>query len=227
MARAWIAGKPVALERALTEAAGLLAASRCPLVTGLGTDVAGARAAIALAERIGAVVDHMNAEILLRDLAVVREAGMMLTTPNEARLRADTLLLVGPSLETDAPELAQWLGLDDPSRQRAILRLCPRHAATPIRGETRVGRDADQLPVLLAALRAQLAGRAVGKAAVSAKALADLATQLKAARFGVAVWSARDLDVLAIEMLCGIVSDLNAHTRFTGFPIAPDDSAVR
>jgi len=225
MARAWIAGKPVALERALTEAAGLLAASRCPLVTGLGTDIAGARAAIALAERIGAVVDHMNAEILLRDLAVVREAGMMLTTPNEARLRADTLLLVGPSLETDAPELAQWLGLDDPSRQRAILRLCPERAP-PIRGETRIGRDADQLPGLLAALRAQLAGRAIGKTGVSAKALTDLVTQLKAARFGVAVWSARDLDALVIEMLCGIVSDLNAHTRFTGFPIAPGDNVV-
>jgi formylmethanofuran dehydrogenase subunit B len=27
-------------------------------------------------------------------------------------------------------------------------------------------------------------------------------------------------------MLCGIVSDLNAHTRFTGFPIAPGDNAV-
>ena len=44
MARAWIGGKPAALERALAEAAGLLAASRRPLVTGLGTDIAGARA---------------------------------------------------------------------------------------------------------------------------------------------------------------------------------------
>ena len=115
MARAWIGGKPVALERALAEAAELLAASRCPLIAGLGTDVAGARAAIDLAARIGAVVDHMNADELLRDLAVLREAGMMLTTPNEARLRADTLLLVGPSLEKDAPELAEWLGLDPPA----------------------------------------------------------------------------------------------------------------
>src|SRR5690242_5956136 len=118
MARAWIGGKPAPLERALAEAAGLLAASRCPLITGLGTDIAGARAAIALAERIGAVVDHMNADLLLRDLTVVREAGMMLTTPNEARLRADTLLLVGPSLEAEAPELVQWLGLDDLAGQR-------------------------------------------------------------------------------------------------------------
>ena len=48
----------------------------------------------------------------------------------------------------------------------------------------------------------------------------------KAARFGVAVWSAAELDVLAIEMLCGLVQDLNAKTRFTGLPLAPPDNAL-
>jgi formylmethanofuran dehydrogenase subunit B len=226
MARAWIGGKPAALERALAEAAALLAASHSPLITGLGADIAGARAAIGLAERIGAVVDHMNADALLRDLTVLREAGMMLTTPNEARLRADTLLLVGPSLETDAPGLSRWLGLGSSGDRRAIVRLCAGRGAKPIPGETLVGRDPAQLPTLLAALRACIAGRPAGKTGVAAKAIADLATRLGAARFGVAVWSARDLDPLAIEMLCGIVADLNARTRFTGFSIAPGDNAV-
>lgn len=225
MARAWIGGKPAALEHAFAEAAKLLAASRCPLVAGLGTDVAGARAAIGLAEHIGAVVDHMNADTLLRDLTVLREAGMMVTTPAEARLRADTLLLVGPSLEKEAPEFGRWLDLAG-SRERAIVRLCPRRGAKPTRGETHVGRDVDQLPTLLAALRARIAGRPAAKTGVAAKAIADLATQLKAARFGVAVWSAVDLDPLGIEMLCGLVADLNAHTRFSGFSIAPGDNAV-
>ena len=132
MARAWIGGKPAPLERALAEAARLLAASRCPLITGLGTDIAGARAAIGLAERIGAVVDHMRADVLLRDLAVLREAGLMLTTPNEARLRADTLLLVGASLENDAPELGKWLGLDPPESTLPAL-------PPPLAGEGREG----------------------------------------------------------------------------------------
>jgi formylmethanofuran dehydrogenase subunit B len=231
MARAWIGGKPVALERALAEAANMLAASRCPLITGLGTDIAGARAAIGLAERIGAVVDHMNADVLLRDLAVLREAGMMLTTPSEARVRADMLLLVGPSLDKEAPELGRWLGLGASDEghtgtERMIVRLCPGRGAQPMRGETHVGRDVDQLPTVLAALRARIADRPAGKTGVPAKAIADLATRLKAARFGVAVWSAADLDPLVIEMLCGIVADLNAHTRFTGFPIAPGDNVV-
>ncbi|HUI97095.1 MAG TPA: formylmethanofuran dehydrogenase, partial [Xanthobacteraceae bacterium] len=230
MGKAWIGGKPAALERALAEAARLLAASRCPLISGLGTDIAGARAAILLAERTGGIIDHMHSDALLRDLTVLREAGMMLTTPNEARRRADTLLLVGPSLEREAPELNRWLGLGAEGRGdsggRAVVRLCPGRASAALAGQTVLGRDADQLPTLLAALRARLAGRPVGKTAVPAEAIESVAPLLKAARFGVAVWTAADLDALAIEMLCGIVADLNAQTRFSGIALAPGDDAI-
>jgi formylmethanofuran dehydrogenase subunit B len=230
MGRAWIGGKPAALERALAEAAGLLAASRCPLIAGLATDVAGARAAISLAERVGGVVDHMNSDALLRDLAVLREAGMMVTTPNEARLRADTLLLVGPSLEKEAPDLRRWLGLGsssqgDAATKPSLVRLCPGGAAT-IPGEKVVGHNPDRLPIVLAALRARLAGRPVGKTGIPAKPIEEVVTLLKSARFGVAVWSAVDLDALAIEMLCGIVADLNLETRFTGLAIPSGNNAV-
>jgi formylmethanofuran dehydrogenase subunit B len=230
MGRAWIGGKPAALERALAEAAGLLAASRCPLIAGLGTDVAGARAAIGLAERTGGVIDHMNSDALLRDLAVLREAGMMVITPNEARLRADTLLLVGPSLEKEAPDLSRWLGLGSSGKgaaaaNRSVVRLCPGGGAA-IPGERIVACDRNHLPVVLAAMRARRAGRPVGKTAIRAKTIEQIATLLKAARFGVAVWSAVDLDALAIEMLCGIVADLNVATRFSGFAIPPGDNAT-
>ena len=89
MDQAWIGGKPVPLEAAIAEAARLLAASRLPVIAGLGTDIAGARAAVALAERIGGVVDHMHSDATLRDVGVLREAGAFVTTPNEARLRGD------------------------------------------------------------------------------------------------------------------------------------------
>src|SRR5260370_28883085 len=98
MHHAWIDGTPAELDTAAATAARLLDASRQPLVAGLGTDVAGARAALALAQRIGAVIDHMNADALLRDLDVLREAGVMLTTPSETSLPADTLLLIGPGM---------------------------------------------------------------------------------------------------------------------------------
>src|SRR5262249_17974264 len=109
MHHAWIDGVPVDLPTAAAAAARMLDASRQPLIAGLGTDVAGARAATALAQRIGAAIDHMSADALLRDLDVLREAGLMLTTPSEASIRADTLLLVGPGV-IDAPgKLARHL----------------------------------------------------------------------------------------------------------------------
>jgi formylmethanofuran dehydrogenase subunit B len=232
MAHAWINGTPAALSTAIAAAARLLDESRQPLIAGLGTDIAGARAAISLARRIGAAVDHMNADALLRDLDVMREAGVMLTTPNETRLRADTLLLVGPSLIEAWSELPRHLfgatGVPDDhgGTDRRIFWLCPgRHAGVP--GNIAIfGRDAGELPALLASLRARVNDRPAGKAGISVGVLDELAGALKTARFGVAVWSATELDALAIEMLCGIVNDLNATTRFSGLPLAPADNAV-
>jgi formylmethanofuran dehydrogenase subunit B len=52
------------------------------------------------------------------------------------------------------------------------------------------------------------------------------AAVLQSATYGVVVWSAAHLDALSIEMLCGLVKDLNAKTRFTGLPLAPGDNAA-
>ncbi|HXN44707.1 MAG TPA: tungsten formylmethanofuran dehydrogenase [Xanthobacteraceae bacterium] len=232
MADAWIDGSPVALRAAAIEAAKLLKASRLPVVAGLGTDVDGARAAIGLAAQIGGVIDHMHSQALLRDLDVAREAGMMVTTPNEAALRADTLLMVGPGLETAWPDLNARLIERPPAPEvadrfrRRIFRLCPgtktreRYAQEAV-----IGRAAKDLPAVLAALRARLAGRPCRKLR-DATAIDRLAAELRAARFGVALWSAAELDVLTIEMLCGLVNDLNRTTRFSGLPLTPGDHAA-
>jgi formylmethanofuran dehydrogenase subunit B len=226
---AWIDGMPAQLGAAAATAARLLDASRQPLVAGLGTDVAGARAAIVLAQRIGAVIDHMHADTLLHDLDVLREAGVMLTTPSETSLRADTLLLVGPGV-TDASGALPMHGAaregDSIQRDRRIFWLCPGGQAGAAGGITNVGLEASNLPVLLATLRARVNGRPAGPSPVPVPVLDAVADGLKAARFGVAVWSAAELDALTIEMLCGLVADLNATTRFAGLPLAPGDNAV-
>jgi formylmethanofuran dehydrogenase subunit B len=229
---AWIDGTPAELHIATATAARLLEASRQPLIAGLGTDVAGARAAIALAQRIGAAIDHMNADALLRDLDVLREAGLMLTTPSETGLRADTLLLVGPGVSGASSELPRHLvgasGERGDSRrmERRIFWLCPGRRVSTAGKVTFVGLEARDLPVLLAALRARINGRAAGPSSVPPQVLDEVADALKAARFGVVVWSAAELDALTIEMLCGVVADLNATTRFSGLPLAPSDNAI-
>lgn len=226
MAEAWIRGNAAALEAAVAEAAKLLGASRLPVIAGLGTDVAGTRAAIKLAQRLGGAIDHMHSQALLRDLGVMREAGMMVTTPNEARLRGDLLLLVGPALIEAWPDLpARLLG----DGKRRIIWLCPGSAAKDMRAHRNiliVGDDPADLPVVLAALRARCAGRPVGDAPLQAQTLDGLAADLAKARFGVAVWSAAEHDVLTIEMLCGLVKNLNEKSRFSGLPLAPADNAA-
>ena len=46
---------------------------------------------------------------MLRDLAVMRGAGMMVTTPNVVRLTADVVLLIGAGLLDAWPELPERL----------------------------------------------------------------------------------------------------------------------
>jgi len=230
MADAWIDGRPVTLRAAATEAAKLLEASRLPVVAGMGTDVAGARAALELATRVGGVIDHMHSEAVLRNLAVMRESGTMTTTANEARERGDLVLLVGGGLAETWPDLAARvlappLGPQAAERKRRVVWLCPGRERLDGIPVTAVGRDAADLPNLLAVLRARVNGRPAGKVRVGAKALDRLIADLKAARFGVAVWSATALDEPSIEMLCALVNDLNARTRFTGLPLWPADNA--
>lgn len=228
MHHAWIAGKPVALEPAITEAAKLLGASRQPLIAGLGTDVAGARAAIELAARTGAVIDHMNSGALLRDLDVMRSSGVVLTTPGETRVRADVLLLAGAGFIEIWPELPDRL-LGKNARRR-IFWLCPGRdlatfASLAANIET-IGKDPSDLPALLATLRARVGGRPMGRTPVSSKMLDEVSNAIKAARFGVAMWSAATIDALTIEMMCGLANDLNATTRFCALPLPPADDAM-
>ena len=232
MERAWILGRPAALDAAVVEAGKLIASSTRILIAGLGTDVAGARAAIALAQRMGAVVDHMYSEGVLRNLDVMSSSGVMMTTPTECHVRADTLLLAGPLRGTAREQLVRYIIGSGPakgSQPRRIIWLCPGRDLLPLAdtiAATPIGREHDDLPGLLSALRADVAGRPTGKACVSLKVLRQTSATLKQTRFGAAIWSGVGLDPLVIEMLCGLVDDLNATTRFSSLPLDSGADAI-
>ena len=235
-AAASIDGAPASLDEAAAAAARLLARSRQPLIAGLGADIDGARAAIALAERVGGVIEHMHSAALLRDLDCLRETGVMLTTPGEARVRADVVLLVGDGL-TEAWPASERAAVARRRRgrkawtsQRRIVWLAP-HADATIPGfdgdiEIVAAGLGATLAANLAALRARVKGRPVAQTQLPLSALDTLAGAVKGARFGVAVWTARSLGALEIEMLHGLVRDLNDTTRFSTLPLpAPDNGA--
>ena len=232
-AAASIDGAPVSFEKAAAAAARLLARSRQPLIAGLGADIDGARAAVALAQRVGGVIEHMHSGAILRDIDCLRETGIMLTTPGEAHVRADVILLVGDGLTEAWPHLSERLfappaRLEGPDVKRRIVWLAPQNNAKISSGEGDVevfvaGLGAT-LAANLAALRARVKGRPVAQAPLPFAALDTLADIVKSARFGVAVWSAASLGALEIEMLHGLVRDLNETTRFSTLPLpAPDN----
>ena len=140
-------------------------AARLPLVAGLQTDVAGARAAILLAEKLRGAYDHAASDALLRDVGVLRQAGRMVTTANDVRLRADHVLLIGPRLTALWPELAERLALKEPPRlsadkaARKIFWLGGEPGAAASIGATEIAVPVGQLPQAVAALRAAVAGR--------------------------------------------------------------------
>jgi formylmethanofuran dehydrogenase subunit B len=235
-----IDGAPASLDDAAAAAARLLAQSRQPLIAGLGADIDGARAAIALAERVGGVIEHTHSAALLRDLDCLRETGIMLTTPGEARVRADVVLLVGDGLTETWPALNERL-LRPPARpegadvKRRIIWLAPAIGAR-IRGfegdiEIWTAERGATLAVNLAALRARVKNRPIvirriARSGLPLSAIDSIATALKTARFGVAVWTAASLGALEIEMLHGLVRDLNETTRFSTLPLAAPDNGA-
>ncbi|MEO8714706.1 MAG: hypothetical protein ABI369_06810, partial [Acetobacteraceae bacterium] len=179
-----IAGRAVSLDAAIEEAASILRGSRNPVIAGLCTDCDGTRAAVELARAIGGVIDHDRSEAVLRDLGVMRRAGWIVTTPLQVCARADLVLLVGagladalPNARLNAPPSLA------PDRPRRVIRL-----------------DANDVTMTLGILRALIGKRGVCVDA-RVETLRGHADALTEARFGVAVWSAVELDDLAIEML--------------------------
>jgi formylmethanofuran dehydrogenase subunit B len=234
-AAASIDGEPASLDDAAAAAARLLARSRQPLIAGLGADIEGARAAIALGQRVGGVIEHMHSAALLRDLDCLRETGIMLTTPGEARVRADVVLLVGDGLTEAWPQLIERL-LAPPARpegaevKRRILWLAP-HADAAIPGfdgdlEVFAAGSGATLAANLASLRARIKGRPVARSSIPLPTLDALAGVVKSARFGVVVWTAASLGALEVEMLHGLVRDLNETTRFATLPLAAPDNCA-
>jgi formylmethanofuran dehydrogenase subunit B len=248
MDRAFVEGRPVALDAAIAEAARLLGTSRLPVIAGLDCDVLGARAAVALARRLGGVVDHADFSGLKHTFDAVHDAGALVTTPNEARLRADTLLMIGPN--GTLPDLVERVrpasespGGATPDR---MVWLCAGRKSGDTRDGRVVGGSMSELPGLLAALRARVGERPVqsqtssprrrGPTAqrreigghgfpLSRERLGEvdaLASELKEAKFGVAVWWPPEVDALTTEMLFGLIDDLNAHTRFAAVPVWSD-----
>ena len=221
VASAAVAGKPAAFDAAVRRAAEILSQARSPLFM-ISADVGGTRAALRLADRLGAVVDHPDSDALFRNLRVLQDAGAFATTLSEIRNRADLVLVVGPDPTPAVPRfyercvVPQKTLLGDAPLNRQLYRLGP--PATSPDGELPAMRTLpcamEDLPAAVAALGALLRGRPA--AASTRDDLAPLAAQLKAARYAVIVWAPGLFSSggeLVAQALLEIARLLNRSTR--------------
>ncbi len=227
--QARIGGQPAETIAALRAAAAILAQARRPLIGGLACDVAGQRAALDLAERVGGVVEHMNGAAQFRNWLAFQDGGWMTTTLSEVRNRADLIVFAG----TDAARFPRFFErcVDADSQFGPLERTVITLGAAPAggRGTAHAVAPAD-LAALFAALRIRLAGGGGapdGVGGVSSDTLDALVAAMKAARYGVLVWNAAELDFphadLAVQAMVDLVKDLNRDTRWSGLPLGGSD----
>ena len=239
-----IGGKPVTLAEAVTEAVGLIRKAKLPLYGGLATDVEGMRAAMALADRTGGVVDHALSEGQYRNFRVLQSTGWVMTTLTEVRNRADLIVIVGTDVHKLHPRFFERMVCNAESMfeatagKRTIVFIGAGLDQSAAVG-ARVG-DVVTLPCplervgeVVAALRARLKGVAIPVASVAdvpMAAIDDLVARVRKASYGVMVWAPPGLNFpnadLTVQTICDTVRELTVTQRFAGLSLGGNDGAV-
>jgi formylmethanofuran dehydrogenase subunit B len=236
-------GRPVTLEEAIAAAAEYLKRARQPLFSGFGTDVEGARAALSLAERCGAVLDQARAGGGLRNLLVLADTGWVACTLAELKNRAEVLVVFGGDVEADFPRFYErfvWnretlFGLDTSKRDVIYIGAAPggEASASPDgRKPWTLPCAPECYPEVAAALNALANGANLQAETVGGIALSDLRAvveRLRTARYSVVTWLAGQLNYphaeLTVQRLCQAVVALNqsGDTRSAVLPLGGQD----
>lgn len=239
-----VKGQAVSLDKAVKHIADLLRTSKQPVIAGMATDLNGARSAMALADKSRATVDHMFSTHTFKNILVLQDTGWMTTTLTEVKNRVDLLLVVGSDIEVGFPSFFErmvWnkesmFDQDIESRQVVYLGTAPSgEASTSPSGKKAqvLACDNANLPEVLSVLRALVKGKTIQAKSVGGieiSVLAELAEQLKNAKYSVVTWAAAMLDFdhaeVTVQTICEMVKDLNLKTRSSGLPLAGKDGEI-
>jgi formylmethanofuran dehydrogenase subunit B len=239
-----ISGKDVTLADAVKQAAALIGRADSPLFGGLATGVEGMRAAIALAERAGGIVDHALSEGQYRNVKVLQSAGWTTSTLTETRNRADLLIIVGSDIRKLHPRFFERIvsppdsmfGVTAPKRTVVFIGEVPERkvvAGSQVGEVVSLACSVEQIGEVLGALRARLRGFRVNAKTAGGVPLAKieaLADTCRNANYGVVVWAPPTLDIphaeLIVEQATGLVKDLNTTQRFAGLSLGGNEGAV-
>lgn len=224
-----IDGRPATLDAALARSAAILRAARYPLIYGLSrSSTDGQRAAVALADRLGATIDTTASLCHATSVMAIQEVGESTCSLGEAKNRADLVLFWGSNpVESHPRHLERYSVLPKGQfvpggrAERTVVVVDVRPTASAEVADlflpVEPGRDFE----VLWALRSLVRGVPLeATAAVGAPRplLEELAAQMKSCRFGVVFFglglSMTGLGHRSVEALLLLVRDLNDYTRF-------------
>lgn len=222
-----IDGVAVDLDTALDRAAEILAHARSPLVYGLSrSNTDGQRAALAVAELLGASVDTTAARGHAPSIIALQEAGESTCTLGEVKNRADLVVFWGSDPVESHPRHLERYSVDAVGQfcprgraDRILVAVDVRPTATSARADHFVRVEPGGDFELLWALRGLCRGLDPGDAAVAgvpAATVRDLAARMMSCRFGIVFFGlglAR-AGTRTVEALLRLGTDLNRHARF-------------
>ena len=226
---ACIDGKPVSLEDAVARAAEILSQARYPLVFGLSrSSTEGQRAAVALAETIGATIDTTASDGHGPSILAVQQVGESTCSLGEVKNRCDLVIFWGCNpVETHPRHLERYSAdctgrfVPEGRRGRTLITVDIGPTATSAQSDALIRVEPAGDFELLWALRAALRGQdleAQTYGGVPRKAVEDLCHRMRGCRSGVVFFGfglARQPGAnLVVEALLRLVTELNDVTRF-------------
>lgn len=226
---ACVAGRTVPFEKAIGRAAEILSRADAPLVYGLSYSATpGQRAAVSLADVLGATIDTTASLGHASSVMAVQQAGEQTCSLGEVRNRADVVVYWGADPVRTHPRHGERYAVDPVGEFITSRR--DRHVVVVDIKKTRSTEAADETILvtpeqdfeLMLALRMCLRGWSAALpevvAGVPRAVVERLAERLKSARFGVAFFgyglSRKGISHHNVEGLLRLVRDLNDYTRF-------------
>lgn len=225
-----IQGRSAALNEALKFAGEILDGSSAPLIYGLArSSTPGQRAAVELAEHLGAVIDTTASVCHGPSIMAIQQAGESTSSLGEIRQRADLVLFWGANPVKSHPRHFERYSVEP----RSIFLPRGRSDRTVVvidHQRTETAEEADEFLTipkgkdfeLIGALRSVLKGNRLPadvSCGISAERIERLAERLTACRYGVVFFglgiAQQPLGHLTVDVLLRLVAELNDHTRFT------------
>ncbi len=240
----YIHGIKASFDEAIEHAAEILKNARQPIITGLGTDVAGSRAAMQLAETTGAILDHGESAGFISNILTLQTGGWVLTTLAELKNRADMIVFIGTDGISNYPRFFErfiWnqhslSGLKKNSREIIYIgnKLNTDPGITPDgKKSTIVNCSEEDLCETIAILRTLLKGNEIKSKTIARKRISTLrkiSERLKKANYCVFVWAPGEFSIphaeLLVQTICELIKELNQTSRYAGLPLGGNNGSA-